>query len=141
VSSALPVENNQYDYYSIGLGFVFSQLLDANWLDFGKIRASYGTVGNDTRALRVYDVFQRVDNFGNTILTRLPFTKNNQNLLPEETAEYEFGLQGNVFKNRLNFDVSYYNRETSNQLLSVGVTPATGYSAKFINAGTIQNKG
>ncbi len=141
VSSALPVENNQYNYYSLGLGFVFSQLLDVDWLDFGKVRASYGTVGNDTRALRVYDVYQREDNFGNTILTRLPWTKNNQELLPEKTAEYEFGLQGNAFNNRLNFDISYYNRETSNQLLSVGVSPATGYSSKFINAGTIQNKG
>ena len=141
VSSTLPVENNQYDYYSVGLGFVFSQLVDLEWLNFGKLRASYGTVGNDTRPLRVFDVFRREDNFGKAILTRLETTKNNQNLLPEETREYEFGLQGNAFNNRLNFDISYYNRETSNQLLDVGVSAATGYTRRFINAGTIENKG
>jgi TonB-linked SusC/RagA family outer membrane protein len=141
VSSALPVANNQYDYYSLGLGLVFSQLVDIEWLDFGKVRASYGTVGNDTRPLRVNDVFTRQNNFGSGILTSLPATKNNANLLPEETREYEFGLQGNAFDNRVNFDVSYYNRETSNQLLSVGVSRATGYSSTFINAGTIGNKG
>jgi TonB-linked SusC/RagA family outer membrane protein len=141
VSSALPVENNQYNYYSLGLGFVFSQLVDIEWLDFGKVRASYGTVGNDTDPLNVYDVFVRQNNYGRGILTTLPSSKNNRNLLPEQTREYEFGLQGNALDNRLNFDVSYYNRQTSNQLLSVGVSKATGYSSKFINAGTIENKG
>ena len=141
VSSALPVENNQYNYYSLGLGFVVSELLDFDWLSFGKVRASYGTVGNDTRALRVNDVFLRQDNFGNGILTTIPSTKNNAALEPEETREYEFGLQAGFLNSRINIDVSYYDRETTNQLLSIGTSAATGYSSTFINAGTISNKG
>lgn len=141
VSSALPVENNQYSYYSLGLGLVFSELVDLNWLNFGKLRASYGTVGNDTRALRVNDVYTRADNYGGAILTTLPSTKNNQNLEPELTKEYEFGIQLTALNQRINFDASFYNRETSNQLMSVGVSRATGYSFKFLNAGNIRNRG
>lgn len=141
VSSALPLSDNQYDYYSIGLGFVFSELVELDWLSFGKLRASYGTVGNDTRALRVKDVYARQDNFGNAILTSIPSTKNNDQLLPEKTEEYEFGLQATVLDQRLNVDIAYYNRTTSDQLLGVDVTAATGYSRKFINAGEIENKG
>lgn len=141
VSSALPVENNQYNYYSVGMGFVVSEIVDFDWLSFGKVRASYGTVGNDTRALRVNDVYTRENNFGNGILTTIPSTKNNAALEPEETREYEFGLSAAFLNNRVNIDVSYYDRETTNQLLSIGTSAATGYSSTFINAGTISNKG
>ncbi len=141
VSSALPTANNQYDYYSVGLGFVFSELLDIDQISYGKIRASYGTVGNDTRALRVNDVYIRDNNFQGGVLTTLPSTKNNSNLKPEITAETELGLEMSMFKRRLNVDFAVYNRETSNQLLSVQLSRATGYNSTFINAGTIQNRG
>lgn len=141
VSSALPTANNQYDYYSIGLGFVFSELIDVDQISYGKIRASYGTVGNDTRALRVNDVYLRDNNFQGGVLTTLPSTKNNSSLKPEITTETELGLEMSMFKRRLNIDFAVYNRETSNQLLSVQLSRATGYNSTFINAGTIQNKG
>ncbi len=141
VSSALPTTNNQYDYYSIGLGFVFSELLDIEQISYGKVRASYGTVGNDTRPLRVNNIYTRDNNFQGGVRTSLPGTKNNSNLKPEITAETEIGLEMSMFKRRLNLDLAFYNRETSNQLLSVQLSRATGYNSTFINAGTIQNKG
>ncbi len=141
VSSALPVENNQYSYYGLGLGFVFSELVDVSWMDFGKARVSFGTVGNDTRALRVKDTYIRENNFGSNVFTRLPRNKNNSTLLPEETSEIEFGVEGSFLDRRLNVDLAYFSRETSNQLLAVGITPATGYTSKFVNAGTISVKG
>ncbi|WP_375581150.1 SusC/RagA family TonB-linked outer membrane protein [Marivirga tractuosa] len=141
VSSSLPVQNNQYDYYALGLGFVFSEIVDLPGIDFGKLRASYGTSGNDTRALRVNDVYNRVNNFQGGILTTLPSVKNNKNLQPELTTEYEIGLELTALNRRLNFDVAYYNRETANQLLSVQLSRATGFSSTFINSGAIQNQG
>ncbi|MBL3654794.1 SusC/RagA family TonB-linked outer membrane protein [Fulvivirga sediminis] len=141
VSSTLPLDNNQYDYYSLGLGFVFTEIVDIDWIDFGKLRASYGTVGNDTRALRVKDYFLRQNNFGNSILTSLPNTKNNDILEPEQTREYEFGVQLTAIDRRVNLDVAYYNRTTSDQLLDIDVSGATGYTKKFVNAGEIRNKG
>jgi TonB-linked SusC/RagA family outer membrane protein len=141
VSSALPRENRQYDYWGTSLSFLFSEVLDVSWMDFGKVRASYGTVGNDTRALRVFDTYARNDNFGLATSATLRSTKNNVNLRPELTTEVEFGVAGAFLDNRVSVDFSWYNRETTDQLMPVEVSRATGYSSKFINVGTIQNRG
>jgi TonB-linked SusC/RagA family outer membrane protein len=141
IVSSLPLENNAYPYGSVGLGVVFTEIADIDWLNFGKFRASYGTVGSDTRALRVKDVFARVDNFGNAILTTLPSTKTNRNLVPERTQEWEVGLALTALDRRLNFDIAYYDRNTFDQLLGIDISAATGFSRKFVNAGNIENKG
>src|SRR5690606_9466054 len=49
-SSALPSDNNDYVYYSVGGSFVFSELINGSWLNFGKLRANYAEVGNDPAA-------------------------------------------------------------------------------------------
>jgi hypothetical protein len=36
-SSTLPKENNRFDYFSVSGSLVFSQLVDAPWLSFGKV--------------------------------------------------------------------------------------------------------
>ncbi|MCX2742754.1 SusC/RagA family TonB-linked outer membrane protein [Mangrovivirga sp. M17] len=141
VTSTLPVENNQYDYWSVGIGYVFSEMFDIDWMDFGKFRASYGTVGNDTRPLRVKQTYERINNFGGAVLTSLPDEKNNDQLKPELTKEWEVGLALTLFRQRLNFDLAYYDRTTDNQLMAVKISQATGYDGIFINAGEIENKG
>jgi hypothetical protein len=47
-SSTLPKENNRFDYFSVSGSLVFSQLVDAPWLSFGKVRANYAEVGSAT---------------------------------------------------------------------------------------------
>ncbi|WP_109830869.1 SusC/RagA family TonB-linked outer membrane protein [Reichenbachiella versicolor] len=142
ISSALPSANRQYSYGGLSASFVFSELIDASWLDFAKLRGSYGSVGNDTRALRVNDTYERFANFGTEpVLYSIRDTKNNKNLKPEKTVEYEIGAEGAFLSNRVSVDLAYYNRETTDQLMPVEVSRATGFSSTFINVGTIQNKG
>jgi len=45
------------------------------------------------------------------------------------------------FKSRFGFDVGYYNAKTVDQILPLTVSTATGYTRKYVNSGTIQNKG
>ena len=49
-SSALPIDNCSYFYYSAGAGLVFTDMIeiDKNILSFAKLRGSYAQVGNDT---------------------------------------------------------------------------------------------
>lgn len=65
----------------------------------------------------------------------------NQNLKPEQTSEIEFGLEGAFLNSRVGFDVSYYNRNTENQIVPIEVSASSGYSSRVINAGKINNKG
>ena len=77
ISSALPVDNNSYFYHSEALSFVFSELGDISFLDFGKVRLNYAEVGNDTGPNRTTNAYTRVDNFGSAILYSYPTTVNN----------------------------------------------------------------
>jgi TonB-linked SusC/RagA family outer membrane protein len=140
-STALYKDNNAYDYYSIGTSFIFSELVKADWLSLGKLRANYAEVGNDplpgTRGPKTNNGIIN----GNPMFSNSNTTVDFQNLKPERQKSIEFGLEAAMFKNRLNLDVSVYKTNTVNQLFSVPQSPATGYSFAYINAGEIQNKG
>jgi len=149
-SSTLPEGNNIYYYPSVSGGFVFSNLVKPNWLSYGKLRANYAEVGGDAPLYTVNDNYvsdidpnsgQEVTNFIGNALFSVPGTKNNSNLKPERTKSFEVGLEMSFFKSRLGFDLGYYDAKTVDQILPLTVSTATGYSYKYVNSGTIQNKG
>lgn len=141
VSTALPINNRSYDYYSIGGSFIVSELIRQEWLSNLKLRANYAVVGNDPAAgLLGAKVNNGIINgnlmFGNST-TFVDFEK----LKPEEQRSTEFGIEASLFQNRLNFDVSVYKSNTENLIYNVPQSTATGYSTSQINAGEVQNKG
>ncbi|MEO6868395.1 MAG: SusC/RagA family TonB-linked outer membrane protein, partial [Ginsengibacter sp.] len=141
-SSTLPKNNASYNYPSISGGFIFSKLLKtAPWLSYGKLRANYAELGNSAPAHSTSDVFVKPTPYGNATLFAVGGTKNNANLRPERTKSYELGLEMNFLRNRIGFDVTYYNAKSVDQILPVAVSTATGYDNEYVNAGVIQNKG
>jgi TonB-linked SusC/RagA family outer membrane protein len=141
-SSTLPKDNNVYYYPSVSGGWVFSKMItNARWLSYGKLRANYAEVGNDAPIFSVYDVYAVIPPFGGNPQSSVTGTKNNPNLKPERTKSSEVGLEMAFFKNRLGFDLSYYNAKSFDQILPVIVSTATGYNSKFLNAATVTNKG
>lgn len=141
VSSSLPKGNNEYFYPSASLGFVFSKWLDKEWLSYGKARVNYAEVGTTAPVLSVRDAFDKPTQFGTTTLYSVPGTKANENLKPERTRSFEAGVEMAFFKSRLGFDVTFYKQNTVDQILPVSISRATGYNAKFVNAGNVQNEG
>jgi TonB-linked SusC/RagA family outer membrane protein len=140
-STTLPAANNTYIYPAVSLGFLFSDLLHLDVLNYGKIRAAYSEVGNDAPALSVYDVYSKPVAWGNVPLFSLPTRKNNAELKPERTKSLEFGLDLGFFQNRIGLELSYYDAKTFNQIMPIQITGATGYTSKFINSGEVSNKG
>ena len=140
-SSNLPKENNRYDYFSVSGSLVFSKYIDAKWLSFGKLRANYAEVGNDTTPYKVFNTFDIGTPFNGTGIASNPGAQNNLNLLPERQESYEFGIEMAFLDRRLGFDVSYYNDLNINQITSIPLSTATGYNSAVLNAGTIENKG
>ena len=149
-SSTLPEGNNVYYYPSISGGFVFSQLVKPNWLNYGKFRVNYAEVGGDAPLYTVNDFYvsdidansgQEVTSFNGNALFSIAGTKNNPDLKPERTKSFEAGLEMSFFKSRLGFDVSYYDAKTVDQILPLTTSTATGYSSKYVNSGTIRNRG
>jgi len=140
-STTLPEGNNTYVYPSVSAGFVFSELVKQKWLDYGKLRLSYAEVGNDAPAQSVYDVYDKPVAFGSIPFFSLPARKNNADLKPERTASKELGLDLAFLNNRIGLELTYYDATTSDQIIPIQVTGATGYTSKYVNSGSVNNKG
>ncbi|MBL4679052.1 MAG: SusC/RagA family TonB-linked outer membrane protein [Mucilaginibacter sp.] len=142
VSSTLPKGNNTYYYPAVSAGFVFSELMkDQNWLSYGKLRANYAEVGNDAPIFSTIDYYTIGTPINGAPQTSVNATKNNPNLKPERTTSSEFGAELQFFNGRLGFDGTYYVNKTVDQIIPVTISSATGYSAAYLNSGTVQNKG
>jgi len=140
-SSTLPKSDNRYGYFSVSGSLIFSQFIDADWLTFGKLRGNYAEVGSDTNPYRVFNTFGIGTPFNGNGNASNPSAQANLNLLPERQNSYEFGLEMAFADRRVGFDVSYYHTENINQITSIPLSTATGYTSAVLNAGTIQNKG
>ncbi len=141
-SSTLPKGNNVYYYPSVSAGFIFSNLLKTvSWLSYGKLRGNYAEVGNDAPYYSIDNTYTTVASFGSQTLFAVPTTAANNKLVPEKNKSFEIGLEMAFLKSRVGFDITYYNAESFNQILPVSVSRATGFNAKFVNSGTVENKG
>lgn len=141
-SSTLAVGNNSYFYPSINTSILLDQIFNfkknAKWIDLMKVRASWANVGNDTDPYQLDQVYAN-SNF--TSAYKLSGEIKNKKLKPENIESWEFGIDTRMFKNRLSFDVTYYDAATTNQIISVPTDWATGASSQVINAGKVTNKG
>ncbi len=143
-SSTLPAENNSYFYYASNLSLVLSELLDINpggFLSFAKLRAGYAQVGNDTDPYQLLAVYnaqvaaQGLPTYSEA--SQIP----NSGLKPEISKSFEAGFDLRFLRNRLGLDFTYYNTNSENQILGIALSGSTGYGARLINAGLINNRG
>ncbi|SOE22584.1 TonB-linked outer membrane protein, SusC/RagA family [Spirosomataceae bacterium TFI 002] len=142
ISSTLPVANNSYLYPALGGSFVFSSLMDNNnLLSFGKLRASWAKVGNDTDPYQLRNNYGSANPVGSNPAFYVPNTLNNSTLVPETTTSYEIGLDMRFLKGRAGFDFTYYDNATTDQILDIAVSGGSGFTRAFINAGKVTNKG
>ena len=63
------------------------------------------------------------------------------NLSPEFTKEVEVGFNVILFNSRVDLDVTYYDRISTDQLISIAIPATSGYTSFYTNAGSLQNKG
>lgn len=146
--STLAAGNRSILYPSITGSFVFSQAFNNSlpgWISFGKLRAAYAEVGSDTDVGPYSNgLFYGVNAnlfqgqpVGFISGSRVP----NANLKPMRVAETEFGLEMKFANNRLGFDVAYYNKITSDQIVAAQISNASGYFDQLINSGQSQSRG
>lgn len=136
-SSTLP--DKSYFYPSVGLSAIISEMVNADWMDFGKVRLSYAMVGNDVDPYVInerYSIHSAVGlqapKFG-----ILPGTE----LKPELSRSTELGFDFRFLQSRLNLDLSFYKTSTENQFIQIGAPMGSGYTHYLVNAGVIENQG
>lgn len=153
-SSTMPKGNNSYFYPSISSSFVFSEAfgLTNDVFSFGKIRASYAVAGNDAPPYYTTQTFTKA-NPGDGTRGNIDFPFNGFNgfnmsgrlasniLKPEIVTEYEIGTELKFFKNRINLEFSYYNKQSDKQIIEQPIASSSGYTSLVANAGKLQNSG
>ena len=145
-SSSLPVDHNSYMYPSVSVSGIITDLfhIDSNVLSFAKIRGSWAQVGGDTDPYSLEPTVSFGDgwNAGTKLLNLyVPNTLPNAGLKPQMNKSIEFGADMRFFLDRIRLDVTYYNQKAINQIVDIPISGASGYLAKTINAGRIDNKG
>jgi outer membrane receptor protein involved in Fe transport len=139
-SSTLPAPHS-YFYPSLGLTAVLSDMVELpSFVSFAKFRGSYTRVGNDAAPYLLTQTYSFSQGGVGGFINR-DGTQAIGDLKPELTTSLEFGFDGRFFDNRMGLDVTFYKTNSVNQLLSLPLAPASGFSNQYINAGDIENSG
>ena len=147
-SSTLPKANRSYFYPSVSLSYLLTGMLDElgvdynkDVLDYGKFRASWAKVGKDTDPYQLETLLGTTSGVNDLAYVTYPTTLANANLKPEMVTSWEVGTEWHFFKNRLGFDITYYNSTTKNQVMKIALPYSSGVQNQWINAGNIKNQG
>jgi len=149
--STLPKGENGILYPSVSGAYVFTETLDnsLSWLNFGKVRLGYAEVGDDGGVSPYADQLfyginsNTINNPAGTAVTvgNSGGTLPNPALRPMRVKETEAGLELKLFKSRVNLDVAVYKKTTLDQIISVQISDASGFTTTRINSGESENKG
>ncbi len=140
-ASTLPPSNRSYFYPSASLSWManYTFNLPQN-ISMLKFRAGLAQVGNDTNPYAIVPVLGSA-NWGNLVFNTLPGNLLNPNLKPEINTSYEYGMDLNLFNDRLRFEGTYFYQENRNQVLNVQGPSSSGFPTRQINAGMISSRG
>ena len=141
-------DDKKYGYFpSVGLGWVISNedfMSKATKIDHLKLRASYGITGNTE--IGTYSSLATVGS-GTVLINGVRETSSqvnslaNPNLEWEKTSQFDIGFNLSMFKQRINMELDYYYKETTDLLLGRPVPHSTGFNSVTDNIGSVSNKG
>ena len=145
--SQLNPDRNSINYPSIGASFVFSDALSGipEWLSFGKVRISWGEVGNATSVQPystqlTYSVEQPHLGRPTAFISSgrdLP----NRDLVPFTSEELEFGFDIRFLDNRLGVDMAFYRQKTTDDILKIAISETSAFNSTVVNLGEMVNNG
>jgi len=139
-STTLSKENRSFFYPSVSTSFILSDIfkLSGSKFNYWKLRASWAKVGIAGLPYQL-DKYYTPSDFIGSVIT--PDMYPNPNLESEKNTNIETGMDFAFFKNRLNYNLTFYQNDTENQIIPVTVPIESGYSSRIINAGKARNRG
>ena len=149
--SNLPTENNNQFYPSISASFLptaaFPSIRSSEWgLNYLKLRAGLGTsAGFPTGFPTVQNLNLAINVNGGA---NGPVTTNaisgfraNPDLKPELISEFEVGFDSRFLNNRVNLNVSYFDRSTEDLIVFKPLAPSSGFTQTQDNIGKVEGDG
>ena len=146
-SSSLPVQNRSFFYPGAGLSFLVSEAFPGIKSDNGisNLKATFNITksGNDASAYASKSIFFTPTGFpyGSTTGLSQGSRDTDSNLSPEFTLSKELGVEVSLFNDRLAVNASVYQTNTTDQIVPINTSLASGASSILTNIGEIENKG
>lgn len=149
-------KDNRWGYFpSISLGWIASseQFMEktSSWLDYLKIRGSWGQVGNQDIESHQYLALVMTNNAGYIFGQQSDASQNipgayqntlgNSDLKWETSEQYNFGFDANFLNSRLIANLDLYYKKTKDWLVEVPALGTSGVDSRLINGGDVVNKG
>ncbi len=142
-SSRFAPGNRFGNFGALGAAWLFSDYLHLPWINYGKLRGSYGITGNDQigdyQYLQTYSIrdFPYDGNIG-----LQPTRIYNANFKWEENIKKEAAVELGLFNNRISLTLAYYSNRSGNQLLNYALPGTTGFTSMQANlAAVVENSG
>lgn len=143
-SSVFGAENRFGNFYAVGGAWRLSQeefLKNITWVNELKLRASYGTSGNDRigryDAQGLYGLGYNYEGQSGISYTNLA----NPQLRWEQNNQFDAGLEFSVLKSRLSGEISVYDRKADGLLYQKPLSFTTGFQTVTTNLASVRNRG
>ena len=142
-------KNNKYGYFpTIALGWIITEedfLKDSDWLEFLKLKASYGLTGNSNipnyEHIGTYKLSTTGDQKYNDLPIRYPEKFENPDLKWETTKSYDLGLEARFLDGRISSEFAYFFKKSEDVFINVAITATSGYGSQWQNLAKIENEG
>lgn len=153
-TSRFSKDNRWGTFWSVGGSWIITKekfMQNLEWLNYLKLRAAYGAVGNDAAAsiYSYYSTFFQTTYGGGGAL--VPYNLAATDLRWESTKTLDIALEGSLFNDRFTFSVGYFDKRNADLLYNVtlpasagsaGVPSSWGSSMRVMqNIGTLSNRG
>ncbi len=110
-----------------------------DWLKNGKLRLSWGVLGNQEIGDMLFSDQYNVGNTNNDKSYVWSY-KGNEDLTWERTSTIDLGLELSLSK-YLDFEFDYFYKKTDNMLFPRYVAPSLGYGGYYVNDAAMENQG
>lgn len=112
------------------------------WIPFLKLRGSWAKSGGSVGPYNLGLTYSYNQSFGSYPIGSINTeTIPNLNLKPLSSLSYELGFDARFLQNRIGIDFTYYQRNTKDDIVSAGISTASGFDYVLINAGEVTNRG
>ncbi len=150
-SSRFYKDNHTGTFWSLGANWRMSKenfLKDVKWIDNLSVKISYGEQGNDdilhSNGTSNYYLWQSLyalgwNNANN--LGAIISSLETKDLSWEKNQNLNIGVEGAFFNHRLRVSAEYYNKKTTDMLLSYPKALSTGFGGYNANVGDMRNSG
>ena len=144
-SSRFYKDNRWGNFWSVGGNWRVSKeafMEDIDWINNLSVKVSYGEQGNDN--LGTYYAWQSLYNLSwsnSNQIGGVVSTLENKDVSWEKNGNFNVGIEAALFDNRLSINAEYYNKKTTDMLLSYPMATSTGFSGYNANVGDMRNSG